>query len=272
MACLLFLGACSGSGNHDTPDTPDQPEFTYAMACEDAAVAEASEIATDLTPITDWNENLIWENGPGSRVLVVSWVTAQVASYYLCPDEGCAPGDTCMEGLECPGYRFDSWVTVAPELKDYFGNTMPEPLRIAQLLGLPPGDADRKAYMLEMYVSPEDLFRPCPDPEITDSQCELDFPLDLFRAFDPAALIYADQNGVDAFVDYTAWFENRSDFIYTAQYPYPWTRLGYTYDWGRPSYPVGLSEFIVHGNRDDGLGIDVKINRVLTTQDYFEAE
>ncbi len=267
---LLLLVACTDADKADF--TKGIPEFTYAMACEDAGIATADEIVTDLTPITDWNDHLIWEDGPGSRVLVVSWVTSQVASYYLCPDEGCSPDDTCKEDRECPDYRYDTWVTVAPELKEYFGNAMPEPMRIAQLLGLPPGDATRKAYMLEMFVSPQDLFRPCPDPEITDSQCELDFPRDLFRVFDPTALIYSDQNTVNAFVDYQEWFENRMDFIYTAEYPYPWTRLGYTYDWGNPRNPVGLSEFVVHGKKKDGLGIAVKINRVLSTQDYFKAE
>lgn len=268
---LLLLAACTDGDQWNAPPAA-KPSITYEMACEDADLATADEISTDLTPITDWNDNLIWEDGPGSRVLVVSWVSAQVASYYLCPPEGCEPDDTCMEGKECPNYRFDSWVTVAPELKEFFGNTTPRPLRIAQLLGLPPGDADRKAYMLEMYVSPRDLFRPCPDPEVTDCQCELDFPDDLFRVYDPTALIYADQNAVNAFVDYQEWFENRTEFIFTAQYPYPWTRLGYTYDWGSPDNTIGLSEFVVHGKREDGQGIAVKINRVLTTEDYFESE
>jgi hypothetical protein len=26
---------------------------------------------------------------------------------------------------------------------------------------------------------------------------------------------------------------------------YPWTRLGYSYDWGNPKNPVGLSEFVL---------------------------
>ena len=26
---------------------------------------------------------------------------------------------------------------------------------------------------------------------------------------------------------------------------YPWSRLGYTYDWGNPESEVGLSEFVV---------------------------
>jgi hypothetical protein len=151
-----------------------------------------------LWPSSHWNDDLIWENGPGSRLLVVSWVTASVAAYYLCPSEGSGPDDVCKEGRECPNYRYDSWVPVVPELRNFFGRITPQPLRIAQLLGLPPGDADRKAYMLEMYVAPQDLFRPCPDPEITDSQCELDFPADAFRRFDINELLYADQNSFES--------------------------------------------------------------------------
>lgn len=264
---FLSLAACSDSENSQPP-----PEVTYEMACEDASIVTADEIAHDLTPISDWNDELIWEDGPGSRVLVVSWVTEKVASYYLCPPEGCGPSDLCKEGRECPNYRFDSWVTVVPELTDFFDNSMPDPLRIAQLLGLPPDDAERKTYMLEMYVSPQDLFRPCPDPEISDSQCELEFPLDLLWLYDPNDLVYDDQNAINAFVDYKEWFTNRSQFIYTAIYPYPWTRLGYTYDWGSPNNPIGLSEYIVHGKREDEQGIAVKINRVCRTEDYFAGE
>lgn len=55
--------------------------------------------------------------------------------------------------------------------QNFFGMTQPEPLRIAQLLGLPPeaasvGDPGEHTYMLEMWVSPQDLFRPCPDTDM----------------------------------------------------------------------------------------------------------
>lgn len=266
----LILFACTDSKPPETAET--DLDLAYAMACEDASTVSPDEIVYDLTAITAWNEDLIWEDGPGSRVLVVSWVTEKVASYYLCPPEGCAPDDTCREGRECPEYRYDTWVTVAPELQRRFANRKPSPMRLAQILGLPPGDAERKAYMLEMYVRPQDLFRPCPDPEITDCQCELDFPPDLFRVFDSEALIYDDQEGAGFFTDYISWFTSRTDKVYTALYPYPWTRLGYTYDWGNTSAPFGLSEFVVHGKREDGLGIPVKINRVCRTEDYFMGE
>ncbi len=43
---------------------------------------------------------------------------------------------------------------------------------------------------------------------------------------------------------------------------YPWTRLGYTYDWGNPISEVGLSEFII----DEGATIEIK--GVTTNEDY----
>jgi hypothetical protein len=42
---------------------------------------------------------------------------------------------------------------------------------------------------------------------------------------------------------------------------YPWTGLGYTYDWGS-SNNVGLSEFIVD------TGVQVVVRRKLTVEEY----
>lgn len=43
---------------------------------------------------------------------------------------------------------------------------------------------------------------------------------------------------------------------------YPWTRLGYTYDWGNPRADMGLSEFVIK------KGAEIAINSVYTTEDY----
>lgn len=43
---------------------------------------------------------------------------------------------------------------------------------------------------------------------------------------------------------YKEWFEQNILFSYFwAQYP--WTRLGYTYDWGNPEQEYGLTEFLI---------------------------
>ncbi len=70
------------------------------------------------------------------------------------------------------------WVTVVPEIQTFCrSQSIPAahiPLRLEQLLGLPPGNGKTK--FVEMWVSPKDLFRPSPDPEISDHEAELDFP------------------------------------------------------------------------------------------------
>ena len=45
-------------------------------------------------------------------------------------------------------------------------------MRLEKLLGLPPNSGKTK--FVEIWVRPQDLFRPSPDPEITDCVAELD--------------------------------------------------------------------------------------------------
>jgi hypothetical protein len=274
---VQFLSGCSG----DT--APYDPALEYARAVQDASVATTDRISRDLVPIVPGNGNLLWENGvPGSRVLVVAWVSQWVGECYMNPDpaRGCL---ACRVGEECRGMPFDTWVTVAPELKSFFHGVTPPPLRVAQLLGLPPTASyiAKPRYMVEFWVSPKDLFRPCPDPEITDRECQLDFPVDQFWVLDSLRKVYADQNclqkgcgvtgeGLCEFKDYKGWFMNRKDFIYSGANPYPWTGLGYTYDWGNPMTHVGLSEFIIHGKTEDCRGISVGIHSVTPTAAYFQ--
>jgi hypothetical protein len=61
----------------------------------------------------------------------------------------------------------------------------------------------------------------------------------------------------------------RQKYIFTASKPYPWTSLGYTYDWGNPFTHVGLSEFVVNGKKSNGSKISVGIKAVTPTADYF---
>jgi hypothetical protein len=279
ISFLFLISLLTGCGSDSTaPPAPRQVNLQaqYSSAVADARTAEPSEISRYLTPITADNPNLVWENGVvGSRLLVVTWL-GDAGKYYKCSAPGgCSGNSSCIEGGECPTYKYDSWVTVAPELKNYFGITVPQPLRIAQLLGLPPaaattGDSGEYKYMLEMWVSPQDLFRPCPDTEISDTVCETGFPMDAFRMLDLDNKVRATE-GTDygVFKTYSSWFNNRARNIYTTgSSPYPWTRLGYTYDWGSSNHS-GLSEFVLHGRKADSSTISVGIKSVKTTAEYF---
>jgi len=268
----FLISGCGSDGSATPPLTPAALQTLYSSSVYDARSATPAKISKNLTPITTDNNNLIWENGlPGSRVLMLSWIKSSDAKYYDGTiDPACAPG------LSNCTLKVDLWVTVVPEMKNFFPGMTPQPLRIAQLLGVPPEYASEQRSMVELWVSPKDMFRPCPDPEITDQECQTGFPADPFRTFSSTELIRATEGPErNVFMNYTGWFNNRKNYIYynarnyPASSPYPWTRLGYTYDWASSSH-IGLSEFVVHGRKQNGSGISVGIRSLKSTADYFK--
>ena len=257
------------------------PQAEYNAAVQDAKTMTAEKISKNLTAIVPENTNLIWENdAPGTRVLVATWIGSQAACQsYVDPT---TPG--CKAGQECQNYGYNSWVSVAPELKNLLGNA-PTLLRVAQSLGLPPPAATQtlaNTCILEIYVSPADLFRPSADPEVTDSEAELAFPADGFRKYDDTLLIYSEMpcdpsycdnctaSGKCGMTSYRKWYSNRRTHIYSqtsVNNPYPWTALGYTYDWGNPIPPhFGVSEFVINSGT---TGVDVFIKSCKWTGEYF---
>ncbi len=269
VATLFFAGC--GNDSSTLPVAPISVQALYSSAVHDTRTVTTAEISRNLTPIVNDNKDLIWENGvAGSRVLILSWIKSSDAKYY---DGTVDPA--CAVGLSNCTLKADIWVTVVPEMKNFFRGAMPQPLRITQLLGTPPEYAEEERSMVELWVSPGDMFRPCPDPEITDRECQAEFPADPFRIFSSTELIRATEGperGI--FMNYTGWFSNRKKYIYyyprnyPTTEPYPWTRLGYTYDWGSLNH-MGLSEFVVHGRKQDGTGISVGIRSLKKTADYF---
>ncbi len=114
-------------------------------------------------------------------------------------------------------------------------------LRLQQFLGLPAAPGERVAIVLE--VDPADIFRPCPDPDPAKSECEAAFP-----------------PGVD--IAYKAWFAEQVLSRYRQPGGYPWTRLGYTYDWAPGSTTIGASEFVIR------KGSTVTVTEKVPTEAY----
>jgi len=234
LATALWFGAgCQDLGS--SPWTEAALTAAYARAVADARVAEPDEISRNLIAITEGNSYLAWRGeGDEREVLVVTW--------------------TSWDGYDASvGARMELtrevWVTVAPELRDFrdrSGSRVDRTVRLEQLLGLPPHDG--KDRFVEMWVDPDDLFRPSPDPEITDREAELTYP------------------GSPSFItvspSHVAWFEGLMATSY-GENGYPWTRLGYTYDWGDPNDEVGLSEFVVRA------GATVEPSSVTATLEYW---
>ena len=207
----------------------------YKLSIINSIYPDSSEICTNLVQINDSNKTLIRKNINGEEyILVCTW--KQNVSFYQ--------KDTVFNTGNYP-----IWVTTSPELKNRIKKESPKDinLRLIQLLGLPP--TAQYSYFVEFWVRPVDLFRPCPDKEITDSKCDLCFP-----------------EGTD--VEHIKWInENRISRYYQCDlyYQYPWCQLGYTYDWNpKNKSHFGLSEFIIGSNKT------IYINRIVTTLEYLK--
>jgi hypothetical protein len=238
---------------------------------ETAKPLTADKIYSKLTALVPENEDLIWENDEaGSRVLAV------IYSWGLNPDPGELPN---------PNYalKTNKWVTVAPELYKFFEGKSFTDTRIEQLLGLPPCYGNTK--IIEVYINPVDMFRPSPDPETTDQTASIEFPWRTSKivSYDTSRLIYDDFCGTPppCFSNYETWFTNRRSGVYSANPPFPWTGLGYTYDWKHSlaQHPqceglvscytmehstnyVGMSEFVV-------TPATIGVLRISEASDYF---
>ncbi len=220
-------------------------ERRYQQAVKKAAFVKAEKITPQLIPISVHNPNLVW-NADKSKILVLTWKQQSAYEKFIQPHT-----KTPMNP------DFAIWVTVAPQVQQFCRQfvTQENPdqagldLRLKQYLGL---DAQwRYDVFVEMWVSPDDLFRPCVDPQIDDQQCELQFAKTLPQ--------------VKNIPDYASFYKNLYFKSFRASDGVPWTGLGYTYDWGNRQTPVGASEFIVVPNAD------YEVKRVVPTQDYCAA-
>jgi hypothetical protein len=220
---------------HGDPEVTDTNELAvmYSNAMVNASNVVASKIKRDLAYITADNTNLIWRTHPTTgirEVLVASYMSAYVATHFYHVGQY---STLTNEGAE-------AWVTLVPELKNFCRNYAGTNiyLRLKQLLGLPATKSNDT--IVEYYMDPQYLLRPSRDPEITDREAEVSF-----RTNTP----YADPVNTN----YSAWFQNTmvsrnygmTNGVWDA---YPWTQLGYTYDWLKTGNNImGLSEFTIPG-------------------------
>lgn len=210
---------------------PEELSAAYRRAVIDAAQADADELSTQLWAVDERNEQLMTD--ARGRIKVVTWKSQSSYEKFIQPNN---------QTSAVPDYAF--WVTLAPQTQQFcqqyltqYPNTSAEALdlRLKQWLGLNP--AWQYDVMVELWLQPEDLFRPCVDPEPSDSQCELNFSTTAVR--------------VAGIADYPTFFNALYTRSFRAGPGVPWTGLGYTYDWFAQTQAnattfmeVGASEFI----------------------------
>ncbi len=258
-----LLTACAGQRATPPVTPPLRTELPseelwalYEKAVEATKHPKPSAISTGLVAIVHSTPDLRWD--AQGRVLMVTWTKRQ---YY--------------EGSVGKPYTFTHgpvWLTAVPRLHDFCRSLGLPPddldMRLRQLLGLRP-DASNDA-LVQVWVDPKDIFRPCADPEVTDRECTLNLTVDDSQS-DPCPW-------KDSFQDQTSakWVQVTQDHLswmcdnWTRSFPanphdgFPWTALGYTYDWGQPN-PLGQSEFVTLP------GTTVVIESITETAEYCAA-
>lgn len=199
----------------------------YLRAVRDAMTVESSEVVNNLDPLSPDNNTLVW-NADKTMLKVVTWKSQASYERYILPYTQTSANEANV-----------IWVTLAPKVQEFCKEFMlahPRATqktleyRLKQRLGLHP-DWNYDVFV-EMWVAPEDVFRPCVDPGPADASCDQNFGNQI-----PV---------VKNIHDYKAFYEDLYYKSFRTTPGVPWTGLGYTYDWRYPRLRnEGQSEFIL---------------------------
>ncbi len=202
---MVSLLVCAGCRQAAAPSN----EELWAAAMTDAVFSEDDEIQ-ELVVLTKEDPLVIWDDA-GERVLLLTW--------HNYPEP-------CAAGSSLPAGTGDVWATSLGEMcywyQRHHGEVRDWDLRFAQLLGVHADEGYTR--FTAFWVKPEDVFRPAYRSDVTEQMA----------------------NGYDKVTDpdYKAWFDQTILWSYFES-DYPWTRLGYTYDWSGGASTYGLTEFVV---------------------------
>lgn len=236
---LLFVITIVSCKKDDTPAPTYTLDQLYANSITDAMVSDSSEMVDSLLPITAANSALQWKTINGQQYVLMATFMRFPSSY--------------PEGDSITNTWGESWLFIPAQMKRRlsFTATSDTVMRICQLLGLPPVNSRSNTHIAEMWVKAERLVRPAGNPDITATSAG-------------AALISTVPP------DFSTWFNNYIIYAYyhtltsATDFHYPWTRLGYTYDWAPNAKEVGLSEYVLQST--SGCWVE----KVRTAHDYFQ--
>lgn len=204
----------------------DTPQSLYTAAVADAVTADTDEIEP-LVTLTRDNPMTTWDNE--GRVLLLSW--------HRHPERYIQSEKISISG--------SVWTFTDKEIAAWYTENKRGvtdwDLRLEQLIGLPP-DAGY-THMSGFWTNPNQVVRPAYVTDITE-QMQNTFPSDIDT-------------------DFKVWFEENSRYSYEES-AYPWTRLGYTYDWADNSTEYGLTEFLIEENAA------VEIAFTKTTEEFID--
>ncbi|OGO93239.1 MAG: hypothetical protein A2Y17_02625 [Clostridiales bacterium GWF2_38_85] len=184
-------------------------EYLYSQAVKDSMTIEPNEIlpVVEITTGSDM-ATLNDEN----EVLLITW--------HKYPD-------SYPEGQQITLSYGEVWTFTDKEIAAWYDNNSSGvkdwELRFEQLLGLP--YYKEYTYFTAIWVPVDSIKRPA-------------YSYDIKTDIDTTIFTESDDES------YIEWFNSNIIYSYFES-SYPWTRLGYTYDWADNGTEYGLSEFIV---------------------------
>lgn len=202
----------------------------------EAAMNNAPKLTSDdIYPLVslDQNSSVATLSGDNTQVMLVTW--------HNNPDQFKDGETVVLKDQTLWAFTDKEFMKWFNENKDGVTNWN---MRLKQLLGKAP-DFDG-SYFTVFWVRVKDVFRPAFIPDPASSVMNVAFS----GSFD--------EDTSEEAMWFKNWFDETRRQAYKRDGGFLWTRLGYTYDWGRADgSKYGLSEFIVR----EGAEIEVKITR-----------
>jgi hypothetical protein len=207
--------------------------------------------STQLLVLDRQNKALTWDES--GRLLVTTWTRSK---FFTAPEY--------QRGYEFALYG-ETWFSTGTQVQDVCtssglrGDALV--LRLEQLLGLPPSMG--YDVFMQVWIDPNALFRPCAEPSVTAGSCPVSAPL---KSDAPDQVGWDCAAPADA---HSQWLCNSWVARYGDSNPrrrFPWTALGYTYDWSLTN-PTGEgpSEFVAPGKSP------VVFERLVPTEEFCTA-
>jgi len=251
ILCLVILSALADRLH------AAEPEAYYQATAAAQAHAEnpAGWVAPNLRTVTGPGDGNTWSGG---KVLVRAFTDPRYYNLTAKKFQDLYPGAL--------------WVTTGNELPAWYRdpangvNASNIARKSVELHGLPTSSMQNYKAVVEILVDSAKLVRPTRDPNVAAQPTAL--PTEPFAA-KPATMTQADYDA------YKAWYTANISSSYGAANPdkrYPWTQLGYTYNWGGSQDTLasitGLSEFVVLGTRS-GVTSPLETFAVYSIQSYL---
>ena len=254
---------------------------SYRSAIEDALVIEDSELLPLVTLRPD--DPMVRYDDSGTKVLLLN--------VHSLPQTLVAPARMLL--------LFNLWTFTDLEFLFWLKSRGAHyqgcnwPLRLNQLLGMPAQRAS--THVSGFWVKPEFVIRPAYSFNVFTPIATASFEatVNVYRALDAlshaaaapatAPIASGPEREVPALAwhevlrrarrhgaHYWSWFEHQALVSYSLRPGCPWTRLGYTYDWGNAQHDdslskYGLSEFLIP------LGTAVDVAFTVTIAEFIAA-